>query len=43
LTKQQAREFKRVVADGPLRQIASSYNVYHSTISRLKMRRAPEV
>ena len=41
LTKHQAREaLKRVAAGEPLREIALSYNVDHSTISRLKARAA---
>jgi DNA invertase Pin-like site-specific DNA recombinase len=43
LTKHQAREaLKRVEAGEPLREIALSYNVDHSTISRLKTRHAPK-
>jgi len=43
LTKHQAREaLKRVAAGEPLREIALSYNVDHSTISRLKARYAAE-
>ncbi|MCA6113251.1 Hin recombinase [Bradyrhizobium sp. CNPSo 4026] len=43
LTKHQTREaLKRVEAGEPLREIALSYNVDHSTISRLKTRRAAE-
>jgi DNA invertase Pin-like site-specific DNA recombinase len=43
LTKHQAREaLKRVAAGEPLREIALSYNVDHSTISRLKTRHAAE-
>jgi DNA invertase Pin-like site-specific DNA recombinase len=43
LTKHQAREaLKRVAAGEPLREIALSYNVDHSTISRLKTRYAAE-
>ena len=43
LTKHQAREaLKRVAAGEPLREIALSYNVDHSTISRLKARHAAE-
>jgi DNA invertase Pin-like site-specific DNA recombinase len=41
LTKQQAREaLRRVAAGEPLREIALSFNVDHSTISRLKARHA---
>ena len=41
LTKHQAREaLKRVAAGEPLREIALSYAVDHSTISRLKTRAA---
>ena len=41
LTKHQAREArKRVTAGEPLREIALSYAVDHSTISRLKTRAA---
>jgi DNA-binding CsgD family transcriptional regulator len=41
LTKHQAREaLKRVAAGEPLREIALSYAVNHSTISRLKTRAA---
>src|SRR5262245_41673049 len=44
LTKHQAREaLKRVEEGEPLREIALSYNVDHSTISRLKARHAAEV
>jgi hypothetical protein len=44
LTKHQAREaLKRVAAGETLRAIALSYNVDHSTISRLKARYAAEV
>ena len=44
LTKHQAREaLKRVAAGEPLREIALSYNVEHSTIHRLKARCAAEV
>lgn len=44
LTKHQAREaLKRVAAGEPLREIALSYAVDHSTISRLKARHAAEV
>ena len=44
LTKHQAREaLKRVEAGEPLREIALSFNVDHSTISRLKARHAAEV
>jgi DNA invertase Pin-like site-specific DNA recombinase len=43
LTPHQAREaLKRVAAGEPLREIALSFNVDHSTISRLKARHAPE-
>jgi hypothetical protein len=43
LTKHQAREaLKRVAAGEPLREIALSYAVDHSTISRLKARHAVE-
>jgi DNA invertase Pin-like site-specific DNA recombinase len=39
LTKHQAREALKRVAEGePLREIALSYDVDHSTISRLKAR-----
>jgi energy-coupling factor transporter ATP-binding protein EcfA2 len=44
LTPHQAREaLKRVDAGEPLREIALSFNVDHSTISRLKARHAAEV
>jgi hypothetical protein len=44
LTKHQAREaLKRVAAAEPLREIALSYAVDHSTISRLKARHAAEM
>ena len=44
LTKHQAREaLKRVAAGEPLREIALSYAVDHSTISRLKARHAVEM
>jgi IS30 family transposase len=44
LTKHQAREaLKRVEEGEPLREIALSYNVDHSTISRRKTRHAAEV
>ena len=44
LTKLQAREaLKRVAAGEPLREIALSYAVDHSTISRLKARHAAEM
>lgn len=44
LTKHQAREaLKRVAAGEPLREIALSFNVDHSTISRLRARHAAEV
>jgi hypothetical protein len=44
LTKHQAREvLKRVEAGEPMRDIALSYNVDHSTISRLRSRLAAEV
>jgi len=44
LTKHQAREALRRVATGePLREIALSYNVDHSTIHRLKARHAAEM
>jgi hypothetical protein len=44
LTKHQAREaLKRVAAGEPLREIALSYDVDHSTISRLKARYVAEV
>ena len=44
LTKHQAREaLKRVAAGEPLREIALSYNVDHSTICRLKARHAAAV
>jgi DNA invertase Pin-like site-specific DNA recombinase len=44
LTPQQAREAStRVAAGEPLREIASSYNVDHPTISRLKAPHAAEV
>src|SRR5262245_9584449 len=44
LTKHQAREaLKRVAAGEPLREIALSYAVDHSTISRLKARLAAEM
>ena len=44
LSKHQAREvLKRVAAGEPMRQIALSYNVDHSTITRLKARYAAEV
>jgi DNA invertase Pin-like site-specific DNA recombinase len=44
LTKHQAREALKRVAEGePLREIALSFNVDHSTISRLKARHAAEV
>ena len=44
LTKHQAREaLKRVAAGEPLREIALSYAVDHSTISRLKARHAAEM
>jgi DNA invertase Pin-like site-specific DNA recombinase len=43
LTKHQAREaLKRMAAGEPLREIGLSYNVDHSTISRLKARYAAE-
>jgi DNA invertase Pin-like site-specific DNA recombinase len=43
LTKHQAREvLKRVKAGEPMREIALSYNVDHSTISRLKARHVVE-
>jgi DNA invertase Pin-like site-specific DNA recombinase len=43
LSKHQAREAMKRVAEGePLREIALSYNVDHSTISRLKTRYAAE-
>jgi hypothetical protein len=43
-TRHQAREaLKRVAAGETLREIALSYNVDHSTISRLKARYAAEV
>ena len=44
LTKRQAREaLRRVAAGEPLREIALSYAVDHSTISRLKARRGAEM
>jgi DNA invertase Pin-like site-specific DNA recombinase len=44
LTKHQAREaLKRVAAGEPLREIALSYAVDHSKISRLKARHAAEM
>ena len=44
LTKHQVREaLKRVEAGEPMREIALSYNVDHSTISRLKSRHAAEM
>jgi DNA invertase Pin-like site-specific DNA recombinase len=44
LTKHQAREaLKRVAKGEPWREIALSFNVDHSTISRLKARHAAEV
>jgi DNA invertase Pin-like site-specific DNA recombinase len=44
LTKQQAREaLKRAAAGEPLCEIAHSYAVDHSTISRLKTRQTDEV
>jgi DNA invertase Pin-like site-specific DNA recombinase len=44
LTKHQVREaLKRVPAGEPMRQIALSYNVDHSTISGLKARYAAEL
>jgi hypothetical protein len=44
LTKHQASEaLKRLAAGEPLREIALSYNVDHSTISRLKARYAADV
>jgi DNA invertase Pin-like site-specific DNA recombinase len=44
LTKHQAREvLKRVEAGEPMREIALSYNVDHSTISRLKARHTAEI
>ena len=44
LTPHQAREaLKRVESGEPLREIALSFNVDHSTISRLKARHAAEV
>ena len=44
LTKHQAREaLKRVAAGETLREIALSFNVDHSTISRLKARHAAEM
>ena len=44
LTKHHAREaLKRVAAGEPLREIALSYAVDHSTISRLKARHAAEM
>ena len=44
LTKHQAREaLKSVAAGEPLREVALSYNLDHSTISRLKTRYAVEV
>jgi len=43
LSKHQAREaLKRVAVGGTLREIALSYNIDHSTISRLKARYAGE-
>ena len=43
LTQHQVCEvLKRVAAGEPLREIALSYNVDHSTISRLKARYAAE-
>ena len=43
-TKHQAREALKRVAEGePLREIALSWNVDHSTISRLKARYVAEV
>jgi len=43
LSKHQAREaLKRVAVGGTLREIALSYNIDHSTISRLKARYACE-
>jgi DNA invertase Pin-like site-specific DNA recombinase len=44
LTKHQAREaLKRVAAGETLREIALSFNVDHSTISRLKARHTAEM
>jgi DNA-binding CsgD family transcriptional regulator len=44
LTRHQAREvLRRVAAGKPLREIALSYAVDHSTISRLKARHAAAV
>jgi IS30 family transposase len=44
LTPHQAREaLKRAESAEPLREIALSFNVDHSTISRLKARHAAEV
>jgi IS30 family transposase len=44
LTPPKAREaLKRVESGEPLREIALSFNVDHSTISRLKARHAAEV
>jgi DNA invertase Pin-like site-specific DNA recombinase len=44
LAKHQARDaLKRVAAGEPLREIAHSYAVDHSTINRLKTRRTDEV
>jgi hypothetical protein len=44
LTKHQAREaLKRVAAGETLREFAVSYDVDHSTISRLKARYAAQV
>jgi DNA invertase Pin-like site-specific DNA recombinase len=44
LTPHQTREaIKRVTTGEPLREIALSFNVDHSTISRLKTRQTAEV
>jgi hypothetical protein len=44
VARNQAREaLKRVAAGEPLREIALSYAVDHSTISRLKARHAAEM
>ena len=44
LTKRQAREaLRRLEAGEPLREIALSYNVDHSTIGRLNSRQAAEI
>jgi DNA invertase Pin-like site-specific DNA recombinase len=44
LTRHQAREaLKRVEAGEPMREIALSFNVDHSTISRLKARHGAEM